>query len=513
MIENITKKNGNIAFVEDTHKYFDITNPEAVFTSVTTLIHNYVQEFDKDFWASYKALEKLLNNKDWISVKKELLNTKKFNKELLKKYNISEENFNEEFQGILNLWEVESKKSCERGTKIHAELENSFYKNNKDIDISKFEIGGKFVCEKDRTELDLENAVYPEYLISNVSNDKKLRIAGQIDLLVKKGNNITIVDYKGLPLETKIPTPSGWSTIGELQEGDYVFNNEGNPVKILHKSEVHYNPCYKITFDNGTSIVADHEHRWLVNNRVMTTEEMFNSTEELIIYNTDPIKLEEKDIDITDFKDDIIPIEYLRSSISQREKLLRSIMDKKSYYKDGYFVIQSSSSDIVSLIASLGLVPIRCEEGIKFSEKGYRTVVKIEPTETVATQCLEVETNTFLCTEEMIVTHNTNKEIKTKSFFDNKTKKSVMMKYPLNNLEDCNYNHYCLQLSTYAWMLQEHNPDFKIDDLILIHFDHNDNTTIYHLPYLKDDVIRMLNYFKKEFCLKDNKEKRKRIEY
>lgn len=39
---------------------------------------------------------------------------------------------------------------------------------------------------KDRTTLDLENAVYPEYLIHWDSPSGKLHIAGQIDLLVKK---------------------------------------------------------------------------------------------------------------------------------------------------------------------------------------------------------------------------------------------------------------------------------------------------------------------------------------
>lgn len=35
--------------------------------------------------------------------------------------------------------------------------------------------------------------------------------------------------------------------------------------------------------------------------------------------------------------------------------------------------------------------------------------------------------------------HKTNREIKKHSFFDKTTKKHVMMKYPLNNLEDCAY--------------------------------------------------------------------------
>lgn len=301
-IREITKQNGNIAFNEDQHIYWDITAPNEKFTSVTTVIHKFTQEFDKNFWSAYKALEKLLTKESWAIEKKSLLNTKKFDNSILDVYGISELDFNKTQQGILDEWDAENRKSCERGTKIHADLENSFY-NKDNIDISKFHVGGKFKCVKDYNELDMEYGVYPEYLIHRVSEDGKLRIAGQIDLLVKKGNKLTIVDYK------------------------------------------------------------------------------------------------------------------------------------------------------------------------------------------------------------------TNKKIETKSFFDSKTRTSQKMKYPLNGLDDCNYNHYTLQLSTYAFMLQKLNPEFEIEDLIMIHFDHNDNMTIYHLPYLKDEVIKMLAFFRTESILEENKNKRKRIEY
>ena len=303
MQEVITKQNGNIAFIEETHKYFDVTNPEAVFTSVTTMIHSYTQPFDKDFWSAYKALEKLLPKDVWNVEKKSLLNSKKFDKVLLELHGINENDFNREQQGILDEWDSENRQSCDRGTKIHADLENSFYSKKNDISLSKFEIGGKFECRKDYSELDIENGVYPEYLISRVSEDGKLRIAGQIDLLVKKGNKIIIADWK------------------------------------------------------------------------------------------------------------------------------------------------------------------------------------------------------------------TNKKIETKSFYNTKTKTSVKMKFPLNNLDDVNYWHYALQLSTYAWMVQKLNPEFEIEDLVLVHFDHSDNMTVYHLPYLKTEVVKMLNHFKKETALKVSRDKRKPIIY
>jgi hypothetical protein len=87
------------------------------------------------------------------------------------------------------------------------------------------------------------------------------------------------------------------------------------------------------------------------------------------------------------------------------------------------------------------------------------------------------------------------------------------MKYPLNTLDDVNFWHYTLQLSTYAWMLQKINPNFIIKDLILIHFDHNGNQTLYHCDYLKTEVERMLAFYKKELIKEKQRSKRKRIEY
>ena len=304
-MENLTidKQNGTVVFNENAHRYWDINDPSIKFTSVTTMIEKFGQPFDKEFWSAYKALEKLLDADSWKLEKKSLLSTKKFDPVILELHNITENDFNKTQQEILDSWDEENRRSCERGTKIHAGLENSFYNKGKDISLSKYQIGGKFECQKDRTTLDLENAVYPEYLIHRVSPDGKLCIAGQIDLLVKKGNNIIVGDYK------------------------------------------------------------------------------------------------------------------------------------------------------------------------------------------------------------------TNKEIKMKSFFDSKTKSSVKMKFPLNNLDDTNYWHYCLQLSTYAWMLQKLNPDFVIEDLVMIHIDHKDKMTIYHLPYLKNEVEKMLAFYKKQVQLDENARKRKRIEY
>ena len=299
----IDKQNGKVCFNDLNHCYFDVNDESKQYISVTTLIHRYTQEFDKEFWSAYKALEKLIPKENWAVEKKSLLNTKKFNREILNVYNISELEFNKTQQDILDEWDKKNKESCERGTKIHAELENSFYKSGKNVSLQRFGIGGKFECKKDYSDLDLEYGVYPEYLIYRESDDGILRLAGQIDLIVKQGNEITVCDWK------------------------------------------------------------------------------------------------------------------------------------------------------------------------------------------------------------------TNQEIKQKAGFNTQTKSTSKMKYPLNNLDDANFWHYTLQLSTYAWMLQKLNPNFIIKDLIICHFDHKGNETIYHCDYLKKDVERMLSHYKKELILEERRSKRKEIEY
>jgi hypothetical protein len=68
---------------------------------------------------------------------------------------------------------------------------------------------------------------------------------------------------KALALDTPVITPNGWTTMGELKDGDIVYDNHGNETTIVKAWDVMYGrPCYKITFDNGEEIVADEGHLW-----------------------------------------------------------------------------------------------------------------------------------------------------------------------------------------------------------------------------------------------------------
>lgn len=69
---------------------------------------------------------------------------------------------------------------------------------------------------------------------------------------------------KGLALDTPIPTPHGWTTMGALEVGDTVFDMHGQPTRVTAVSEIRNIDCYQMTFANGARIICDHDHRWLV---------------------------------------------------------------------------------------------------------------------------------------------------------------------------------------------------------------------------------------------------------
>jgi len=62
-------------------------------------------------------------------------------------------------------------------------------------------------------------------------------------------------------------------------------------------------------------------------------------------------------------------------------------------------------------------------------------------------------------------------------------------------------------------MIQKLRPELDLNELIMVHFDHNNKQTIYHLDYLKDDVEKMLKHYEKELVREKQKSKYKRIEY
>lgn len=147
-------------------------------------------------------------------------------------------------------------------------------------------------------------------------NYKDKIFKGFMDLVAffNEGKNFVIGDFKGLALDTPIPIPGGWSSMGELKVGDEVFDRHGKICKVKSKSEIHFNPCYKITFDDKTEIICDVDHRWVVHyiqrtsksshirTKVLTTLEILRDLKNSAgsakykIYNSKPLILPKKEL-------------------------------------------------------------------------------------------------------------------------------------------------------------------------------------------------------------------------
>jgi hypothetical protein len=70
---------------------------------------------------------------------------------------------------------------------------------------------------------------------------------------------------KRLILTTRIPTPTGWTTIGNLALRDWVFGRNGQPCRVVFLSDITQKPdLYRVRFDDGQEVYADAEHQWLV---------------------------------------------------------------------------------------------------------------------------------------------------------------------------------------------------------------------------------------------------------
>lgn len=73
---------------------------------------------------------------------------------------------------------------------------------------------------------------------------------------------------KALALDTPIPTPTGWTTMGAINVGDSVLSLDGKPTLVTHATEVMTgHDCYRVTFSDGAQIVADADHQWATETR------------------------------------------------------------------------------------------------------------------------------------------------------------------------------------------------------------------------------------------------------
>lgn len=68
---------------------------------------------------------------------------------------------------------------------------------------------------------------------------------------------------KALALDTPVPTPEGWKTMGDLVTGDIVYDEAGCPSRVIAVGPIEDRPCFKVVFDDGSEIVTADTHEWL----------------------------------------------------------------------------------------------------------------------------------------------------------------------------------------------------------------------------------------------------------
>src|ERR1700693_6205505 len=73
---------------------------------------------------------------------------------------------------------------------------------------------------------------------------------------------------KALAVDTPLPTPTGWTPMGDVTVGDELLGADGRPTRVVAATEVMFaRPCYEVEFSDGTTIVADEQHLWLTDTR------------------------------------------------------------------------------------------------------------------------------------------------------------------------------------------------------------------------------------------------------
>lgn len=254
---------------------------------------------------------------------------------------------------------------------------------------------------------------------------------------ISEGGVINHNTGKALDIRTPIPTPLGWKTMGEIQVGDQVFNEEGKPCNVTFVTEYQKDrDCFTIKFDEGATIVADRYHQWnIVENEkeitVTTNDLLKKSRSDYHINMCLPIdyqgRLEEcpytlgKSIGIGR---EIFKESYLFLNIFQRFQLLKGIESVTSTVISECTVLHIHkgvlSKLIKELLSSLGIKANEDKEtrlyykerkdlSSLYTVKDVLRVESINETTSRPVKCISVDSKKelYLASKSYIITHNT----------------------------------------------------------------------------------------------------------
>lgn len=103
------------------------------------------------------------------------------------------------------------------------------------------------------------------------------------EVIVVKGTQLGAA----LDLKTRISTPTGWVTMGNIKTGDTVYDEKGNTCNVDFVSDVFIDhECRKVLFSDGAEIICDKDHKWTVTDTInykylktktLTTQEIMDT--------------------------------------------------------------------------------------------------------------------------------------------------------------------------------------------------------------------------------------------
>jgi deoxycytidine triphosphate deaminase len=227
------------------------------------------------------------------------------------------------------------------------------------------------------------------------------------------------IEGKALALDTEVPTPAGWRTMGDLEAGDEVFDPDGAPTRVTAVTQpLVGRPCRAVVLSDGTRVVADAAHGWEVRARhdrardglprVMTTAELERALArgdgpEHDVDLAAPVRYPESALPLDPYalgasgasptqgtllavgsparddaasgppavslrdretrRDGLIPRGYLEASVAQRQALLEGLMDAHGEVDERGRCVLATTDRILAaqareLVAGLGFAPV-----------------------------------------------------------------------------------------------------------------------------------------------------------
>lgn len=89
---------------------------------------------------------------------------------------------------------------------------------------------------------------------------------------------------KALALDTPLPTPTGWTTMGDVAVGDELLGADGKPTRVVAATDVMLGrPCYEVEFSDGTVIVADAAHQWPTSGGIRTSAQLRSGADRIVV--------------------------------------------------------------------------------------------------------------------------------------------------------------------------------------------------------------------------------------